>query len=59
VKFMLENWNHTLNPDNIMDYSSLSWSNYAASELKMQRTPIPSTITWDINGQALGILHTT
>jgi len=56
---MLENWNHTLNLDNIMDYSSLSLSNYAASELKMHRTPIPSTITWDINAQALGILHTT
>jgi hypothetical protein len=59
VKFMLENWNHTLNLENIMDYSSFSWSNYAASKLKMHRTPIPSTITWDINAEALHILHST
>jgi len=57
VKFMLENWNHTLNLENIMDYRNLSRSNYSASELKMHRTPTPSNTTWDINAQALGILH--
>jgi len=45
VKFMLQNWNHTLNLENIMDYSNLSRSNYSASKLNMHRTSIPSTIT--------------
>jgi hypothetical protein len=48
-----------IEPGNIMDYSNLSRSNYPASELEMHKTPIPSTITWDINAQALGILHST